>query len=415
MRKKKMENNVEKTKIGWTDYSYNPFWGCTKCSKACKYCYAEKMAIRTGQDFNKFRYTAEWTKPHPKPEKVKEPSMFFVNDISDTFHDHFPDCDIEKLFEQLKSYPQHIFQVLTKRSDRMAKMKLDWSENIWAGVTVEHSDYKHRIDDLRKVPAKVRFVSFEPLLNDIGDLDLTGIDWVIIGGLSGASKKDIAELGLTQEKFEEWVRNIIRQAKAAGCAIFYKQGFGWIPEKEPSIDGVKYLEFPSGWTIHPKEIETVEESETVEKVEESETVEKVEKSKIKKGEKIVSKKSKNSVEIIIEFKDEIEDESDSKNPLKKLLDEFSEDVYSGNMCSDVFILLCVNCTLEEIVKNLSYYEAFKLYNALSEMFEEEVECCLYMIEQDGMSEKEKKYWNDTRNRLKIGVQYLEDFAKMANL
>ena len=266
---------VEKTKISWTDYTYNPFWGCTKCSKACKYCYAEKMAKRSGQDFSKIRYTAEWKKSKPKPALVKEPSMFFVNDISDTFHDHFPDCDIEKLFEQLKSYPQHIFQVLTKRSDRMAKMKLDWSENIWAGVTVEHSDYKHRINDLRKVPAKVRFVSFEPLLNDIGDLDLTGIDWVIIGGASKISNEDIAELGLTQEKFEEWVRNIIRQAKAAGCAIHYKQGFGWKPEQKPSIDGVKYLEFPSGWTIHPKEIETVEKSETVETVEKSETVAKV--------------------------------------------------------------------------------------------------------------------------------------------
>ena len=241
---------MKKTKISWTDYNFNPFFGCTPTSRACKYCYACKIAKRGGLDFSVCRTTKQMDKDGI--DKVLQPSMFFVNTMSDTFHKDFSAKQIKQVFDVMKKYPQHAFQVLTKRSKRMKNLSLDWTENIWAGVTVEHPDYKSRIDDLRQVPAKVKFLSIEPLLADLGELNLKGIDWVIIGGLSGVSKKTFEELGITQEKFEKWVRNVIRQAKKAKCKIFYKQGFGFRPEKEPFIDGKQYLEFPQGRKVQSK-------------------------------------------------------------------------------------------------------------------------------------------------------------------
>lgn len=236
--------SVKKTKIGWTDYNYNPFFGCTKCSRACKYCYAEKIAKRGGMDFAERRHTDTYN--HDGISSVKGSRKFFVNTMSDTFHKDFSLTEIKHVYDTMALYPQHTFQILTKRAERMALLssKLDWKPNMWAGVTVEHPDYKYRIDYLRQVPASIRFLSIEPLLADMGTLNLEGIDWVIIGGLSGASKGTIQKLGLTQANFDSWVWNIITQCRKQGVRVFFKQGFGFRPEKEPKIKGKQYLEFP---------------------------------------------------------------------------------------------------------------------------------------------------------------------------
>lgn len=211
------------TKIEWTEASWNPITGCTKESLGCQNCYAEKMAkrlkaMRSPNYRNGFSLTLH---PHALtiPLKWKKSRMVFVNSMSDLFHNDVPFEFIEDIFKTMQTASWHTFQVLTKRADRLAKLSQDllWTKNIWAGVTVEHADYKNRINQLKKVPATVRFLSLEPLLGSLGKLDLHGIHWVIVGGESGPGARPMEE---------SWVLEIRNQCIEQGVPFFFKQWGG---------------------------------------------------------------------------------------------------------------------------------------------------------------------------------------------
>ncbi|MBC8402367.1 MAG: phage Gp37/Gp68 family protein [Candidatus Marinimicrobia bacterium] len=211
------------SKISWTGKTWNPITGCTKLSSGCKNCYAEReteRCIRRGQK----KYQAGFDKVvchsecliNPQLKWRSKSKMVFVNSMSDTFHKDVPDEFILKMFSVMAANPDYIFQVLTKRSDRLAEMapNLPWPKNIWAGVTVENQKVQYRIDDLRSVPAEVKFLSIEPLLESIPNLDLSGIDWVIVGGESGKDSRPMKP---------EWVDNIRWQCHEALVPFFFKQ------------------------------------------------------------------------------------------------------------------------------------------------------------------------------------------------
>ncbi len=213
----------QNSKIEWTETTWNPVTGCTKISPGCANCYAERMARRLqamGQPnyVNGFDVT---THPHmlEKPLIWQQPQVIFVNSMSDLFHRDVPDAFVRDVFRVMKKAEWHLFQVLTKRSERLAAMaaSLPWPENIWAGVSVESQDYVWRLDDLRKVPAAVHFVSLEPLIGPVQGLDLAGIDWVIVGGESGPGARPMEP---------EWVIDIRDQCVAAGIPFFFKQWGG---------------------------------------------------------------------------------------------------------------------------------------------------------------------------------------------
>jgi len=205
--------------IEWTEATWNPVTGCSKVSPGCAHCYAETFAER-------FRGVAG----HPyergfdlqlRPERLEqpltwtEPRMIFVNSMSDLFHEDIPDKFIESVLGVMAKADWHTFQILTKRSERLAQLapRLSWPDNVWMGVSVENQRWTCRIDDLRKVPAKVHFLSCEPLLGALR-LDLQGIDWVIVGGESGPRARPMKP---------EWVRDIRQQCQEAGVPFFFKQ------------------------------------------------------------------------------------------------------------------------------------------------------------------------------------------------
>lgn len=199
--------------------------GCSKISPGCAHCYAEVMArrlkaMRVKGYENGFKLTLL---PHrlDEPLKRSKPTVYFVNSMSDIFHDEIPDTYIRKVFDVIRQAPQHTFQVLTKRAERMAKFFKNYEppRNAWLGVTVE--DKKHglpRLDLLRQVPAFVRFVSVEPLLEDLGGINLKHIHWVIVGGESGPMSRPMKQ---------EWVLNVKRQCEQQDVAFFFKQWGGW--------------------------------------------------------------------------------------------------------------------------------------------------------------------------------------------
>ena len=213
----------EHSQIEWTESTWNPVTGCTKVSPGCAHCYAERMARRLkamGQPNyrNGFRVTMH---KHALnlPLGWKRPQMVFVNSMSDLFHEDVPVDFIRRVFDVMRQTDRHLFQILTKRSQRLAELAplLPWPANVWMGVTVESCDYIHRIDDLRRVPAAVRFLSLEPLLGPLPDLDLTDIDWVIVGGESGPGARAMAEA---------WALDLRDQSMHAGVAFFFKQWGG---------------------------------------------------------------------------------------------------------------------------------------------------------------------------------------------
>ena len=219
---------MAKTTIEWTESTWNPVTGCTKISPGCKNCYAERMAKRLqamGQPnyANGFEVTLH-EKMLDAPLHWRKPQVIFVNSMSDLFHKDVPLEFVERLFSVMNRAEQHIFQVLTKRSDRLylADSKLNWSDNIWMGVTVENRDYVDRIDDLRRTHARTKFLSIEPLLGPIPNLDLTGIDWVIVGGESGPHARSMKP---------EWVKEIRDQCLDASVPFFFKQWGGWNKKK----------------------------------------------------------------------------------------------------------------------------------------------------------------------------------------
>lgn len=232
------------TKIEWTQSTWNPVTGCTKISSGCKFCYAEIMARRLkamGQE--KYRNGFELTL-HPEalnePFKWKKGRMIFVNSMSDLFHKDVPLEFIQQVFQVIKNNPLHVFQVLTKRADIVRYYDiegwLEWPHNLWMGVTVENNEVLYRIDNLRKTMARVKFLSCEPLLGSLPNLDLTGIDWVIVGGESGRTPRSIKE---------EWVIEIKEQCKDANVAFFFKQWGGTNKKKTGSaLNGVSFKEIP---------------------------------------------------------------------------------------------------------------------------------------------------------------------------
>jgi protein gp37 len=209
--------------IEWTESTWNPVTGCNKISPGCKYCYAERMAERLramGQPNyrNGFELTLQ-PQMLELPLRWKKPQTIFVNSMSDLFHKDVPLEYVQRVFDVMRRAHWHRFQVLTKRADRLAALnpEIDWPENVWMGVSVENTDYLHRIDDLRTTGACVKFLSLEPLLGPLKELDLTHIDWVIVGGESGHCARPMDPA---------WVTDIRDQCAKAGVAFFFKQWGG---------------------------------------------------------------------------------------------------------------------------------------------------------------------------------------------
>lgn len=209
--------------IEWTDATWNPITGCTKISPGCKYCYAERIAIRL-QSMGQPNYRSGFQltlQPHmlELPLTWKQPRRIFVNSMSDLFHKDVPLSFIQRVFSVMRRAYWHHYQILTKRSDRLFELSplLDWAPHIWMGVSVENEDYVFRIDHLRRIDAHVKFLSLEPLLGPLRKLNLRGIDWVIVGGESGPGARPMNS---------EWVRSIRDQCARAGVPFFFKQWGG---------------------------------------------------------------------------------------------------------------------------------------------------------------------------------------------
>jgi len=231
-----------KSSIEWTESTWNPVTGCTKVSPGCKHCYAERMAERLqamGQPNyrNGFNLTLQ---PHmlDLPLRWRTPQRIFVNSMSDLFHADVPATYILQVFDVMRRAHWHEFQVLTKRSDRLRELdpRLDWPVNVWMGVSVESEDYAWRIDNLRQTRARTKFLSLEPLLGPLNNLDLTGMDWVIVGGESGPGARPMER---------KWVVEIRRHCRQATVPFFFKQ-WGGVNKKRTGreLDGRTYDEMP---------------------------------------------------------------------------------------------------------------------------------------------------------------------------
>ena len=233
---------AERSAIEWTSSTWNPVTGCRKISPGCTHCYAERMAKRL-QAMGQKNYARGFEVTlHPHclnlPLSWKRPQLIFVNSMSDLFIEEVPDNFILKVFDIMNRAPWHTFQVLTKRSERLSEVSssLTWSENIWMGVTVENADYARRIAHLRTTPARVKFLSLEPLLGPITGLNLNGIDWVIVGGESGPGARAMEE---------EWVIDIKEQCNRSGVPFFFKQ-WGGVRKKAAGreLEGRTWDEMP---------------------------------------------------------------------------------------------------------------------------------------------------------------------------
>jgi len=226
------------SKIEWTEQTWNPAVGCSKVSPGCANCYAEAMAkrlqaMRVNGYENGFALSLLPNRLE-EPLKRAKPTIYFVNSMSDLFHEEIPDDYIRQVFDVIRRAPQHTFQVLTKRAERMATFFKDYAppKNAWLGVTVEDQKFGvPRLDWLRQVPAHIRFVSVEPLLEDLGTLNLSGIHWVIVGGESGPKARPMQQ---------EWVLHIKRQCDEQRSAFFFKQWGGW------GVDGKKRAKKQNG-------------------------------------------------------------------------------------------------------------------------------------------------------------------------
>jgi len=234
---------MKTTKIEWTDKTWNPITGCTKFSAGCKHCYAEVMSRRLkamGQKkyTNGFNLTLheeilieplQWNKSH----------NIFVCSMSDIFHKDVPFEYVDRMMKVIEQTPQHRYQLLTKRAERMFEYFSSRSipNNVWLGVTVENQDSKYRIDYLRQLNASIRFLSCEPLLEELGNLNLDNIDWIIVGGESGMSARPMKE---------EWVVSIKKQVDEQGSAFFFKQWGTW------GSDGVKRNKHANGKELKGK-------------------------------------------------------------------------------------------------------------------------------------------------------------------
>jgi protein gp37 len=232
----------DKSAIEWTDATWNPVTGCRKVSPGCKNCYAERLATRLYAMGNpRYQNGFDLTLHEDQltlPLRWKQPKKIFVNSMSDLFHEQVPDDFIFQAFKIMERADWHLFQILTKRADRLAEIapKLPWPTNVWQGVSVENADYTWRVSSLLNVPATVRFISVEPLLGPIPSLPLEGISWVIVGGESGPYYRAV-EPG--------WVRGIRDQCIRAKVPFFFKQWGGFTPKAGGrSIDRKFWNEMP---------------------------------------------------------------------------------------------------------------------------------------------------------------------------
>ena len=230
---------MQSTKISWANVTWNPVHGCSRVSAGCDNCYAETLSLRRG--WTRLPWTgqnaAENVQLKPKklkePYRYKEPSRVFVNSMSDIFHPQIPDDYIAQVFQVMNDCPQHVFQILTKRPRRAARWHGEWTPNIWQGTSVENRKTLFRIDQLRKCRAKTLFLSLEPLLEDLGELDLTGIHWVIVGGESGKGFRPMCH---------GWARSIRDQCVEKDVAFFFKQSAAYRTEmgtELEELDGTK--------------------------------------------------------------------------------------------------------------------------------------------------------------------------------
>ena len=244
---------MKKSKIEWTDSTWNPSIGCNKVTAGCKFCYAEVMAKRLkamGQpdykDGFKFKIIPDRLSI---ALEIKKPTKFFVNSMSDLFHEKMPFEFIDKVFNVIQETPHHKYQILTKRELILSKYfenKIA-PKNVWLGVTVENKESKKRIDELRKIDAEIRFLSLEPLLEDLGEIDLTNIHWVIVGGESGVKARPMNP---------KWVENILEQCKEQNVSFFFKQWGTW------GADGIRRNKKSNGrlflgkeWNEYPTSIQ----------------------------------------------------------------------------------------------------------------------------------------------------------------
>ncbi|MDX9856395.1 MAG: phage Gp37/Gp68 family protein [candidate division Zixibacteria bacterium] len=229
-------------RIEYTWLTWNPVTGCDAVSPGCEHCYAARMAKRlqamgVAKYKNGFAVTL-----HPDlleaPLSWKKPRVVFVNSMSDLFHDQVPTEYIQRIFDVMRRADLHTFQILTKRSKRLKRIasEIDWPPNVWMGVTVERREYVYRIKDLCATGATVKFLSLEPLLGPLSDLDLSGIDWAIVGGESGPGARPIRP---------EWVRDIRDQCEVQGVHFFFKQ-WGGVNKKRAGrrLDGRLYEAMP---------------------------------------------------------------------------------------------------------------------------------------------------------------------------
>jgi len=230
------------SEIEWTEMTWNPVTGCRKISQGCKHCYAERMAKRLlAMGSERYQNGFEPTLHYDLidlPRRWKKPRVIFVNSMSDLFQEEVPEKFISEVFDTMVACPQHTFQILTKRSERLLELgaSLPWPANVWMGVSVEDNRVVDRVRDLASVPAKVRFLSCEPLIGPLDRLPLKGIHWVIVGGESGPGARPMDP---------KWVESIYAQCQRHGTAFFFKQWGGVRKDKTGrELHGRTYDEMP---------------------------------------------------------------------------------------------------------------------------------------------------------------------------
>ncbi len=232
-----------KSKIEWTESTWNPVTGCSPMSAGCQHCYAARFAKRLQAMGNPRYKNAFEVTVHDDlislPLSWKKPQMIFVNSMSDLFHEKVSDDVIKRIFTTMNSTPQHTYQILTKRAERLMQLspKLTWSNNIWMGVSIENEDVVFRADLLRETDAHIKFISAEPLLSSLDELSLEGIDWLIVGGESGPGSRPM---------LEDWVLALKAKAEDTGTAFFFKQWGGTNKKKAGSLlQGKSYKAYPT--------------------------------------------------------------------------------------------------------------------------------------------------------------------------
>ena len=254
---------MNKTEIKWTDFTWNPVSGCVPISPGCAFCYAKRIAESNPTAFkNGFGITL---RPHKlsEPRKLTKPSIVFVNSMSDLFWDQIPTDYRHQILREIERCPEHVFQILTKRPDNMLEYFKGWNvpKNVWLGVTVEDKENMSRVDILKQINTPRRFISFEPILEDIGVVDLSGIAWAIVGGESGphlTNEKQAEKRGLVRymdgkwiprEDRIHWVTNIQKACALSDTVFFFKQWGGPFSGSAGGLlNGIKYENFPN-WFI----------------------------------------------------------------------------------------------------------------------------------------------------------------------